>query len=133
MMNPYEQLLPQIQKINKTQQKICDSFVDIYKDKAFEDITIKVVCKNIPIARSTFYQYFNNVWEVKDLIENNFIAGLLKSSYQLKFFDYNSQVYVDYLNSILAFLKKNKLLFYILLVLKHDASFIYKYKISILI
>lgn len=68
---------------------------------------------------------------MKGLIENNFIAGLLKSSYELKFFDYNSQVYVDYLNSTLAFLKKNKLLFYILLVLKHDASFIHKYKISI--
>lgn len=130
-MNPYEEQLCQITYLNKTQQKICDAFLKIYKDKEFENITIKEICQSIPIARTTFYQYYNNIWEVKEDIESNFVAGLLKNSYDLKFFDYNSDIYNQYLHNTILFLKENQSLFYTFLVLRHDYSFYKKYKISI--
>ena len=130
-MNPYESQLCFYHRLNKTQKKICHAFLKIYQQKPLSEMTIKELCDSIPIARTTFYQYYGNLWDVKDIIEDNFVAGLLNSSYELKFFDYHSKVYKDYLDSTLAFLRENRSLFYVLLVQKHDYSFINKYKISI--
>lgn len=130
-MNPYKKQLSQYKALTDTENKICQSFIELYKKYSFEQITIKEICNQIPIARTTFYRYFNNTWEVKEVIEDNFVAGLLKSSYDLKFFDYTSENYILYLQSTLDFLEKNKDIFKLFLVTRCDPSFLKKYKISI--
>lgn len=131
MINPYESKLCYEHHLSKTEKKICNTFIKIYEHKDFDKITIKEICDGVPVARSTFYQYFNNTREVKDMIEDNFIYGLLKSSYDLKYFNYDSKTYEQYIYSTLAYFKENRYLFKVFLVTNHDLSFIQKYKISI--
>lgn len=130
-MNRYEKQLCHEHKLNKTEKRICQAFIKIYEHKEFDHITIKEICDQTPIARTTFYQYFNNTREVKDVIEDNFVYGLLKNSYDLKHFDYQSESYREFMYSTLAFFKENRYLFKVFLVINHDLSFLEKYKISI--
>lgn len=131
MNNPYESKLCIEYHLNKTEKKICQTFIKLYEYKDFDKITIKEICTLAPIARTTFYQYFSNIKEVKDIIEDNFIYGLLKNSYDLKYFHYQSKVYEQYIYSTLSYFKENRYLFKVFLVINHDLSFIEKYKTSI--
>lgn len=131
MINPYEEKLPDFRNINKTEQKICNSFINLYQKQSFEVITIKEICRNAHIARTTFYNYFGNTWEVRSLIEDNFVAGLLHASYNLNNFDFEAPNYQSYLQSTLFFLERNRKIFKMFLVDHPSTSFIEKYKLSI--
>lgn len=68
---------------------------------------------------------------MQELIEDHFVSGLLTASYELKFFDFESQVFQDYLLSTSVFLEEHRVMFRFLLVDHPTTSFIEKYKISI--
>ncbi len=129
-MNPYKNQLCQAVEYVGIQKNICDAFVELYKSKEFDSITIKELCERVPIARTTFYSYFNNTWEVKEMIESHFVLGLLNSSYGLIFFSFDEH-YDEYLKRTLQFLNENYELFKLLLVTRSSQSFLKKYKTSI--
>ncbi|GAF41177.1 hypothetical protein FC83_GL002140 [Agrilactobacillus composti DSM 18527 = JCM 14202] len=54
--------------LNNTQLKICDAFVALNDQYPVDMISIQQLCKRIPIARTTFYRYFNNICEVETLV-----------------------------------------------------------------
>lgn len=52
-----------------------------YATKNLEDITIKEICSNLSIARTSFYYYYGNVRDVLDEIENGILTGFFGVSY----------------------------------------------------
>lgn len=65
-----------MKKITKTCLKIHREILDLYRQKPLEDITIKEVCNNLGIPRTTFYYHYDSVRAVLLEIEDNFIQGL---------------------------------------------------------
>ncbi|MFT8399712.1 MAG: TetR/AcrR family transcriptional regulator [Lentilactobacillus diolivorans] len=55
-------------QVNTTQKKICQAFIELYARTPLELITIRQLCQSIPIARTTFYRYFDNVAQVEELL-----------------------------------------------------------------
>ena len=51
-----------------------------YARKDFTAITVKALCASTPVARTTFYSYFNNTDDVRCEIEDELIRGLLAVS-----------------------------------------------------
>ena len=66
--------------MNETKQAIWLSFIKIYEHKPYEKISIKEICINAPVARTTFYEYYENLEELKVEIEDTLIKGILQLS-----------------------------------------------------
>jgi len=57
----------------KTKQKFLDAFWKIYKEKRIERISIKEICQIAGYNRSTFYEYFIDIYDVLEQIEDKLI------------------------------------------------------------
>lgn len=55
----------------KTKGKIIDVFCELYMEKPIEKITIREITKKSGYNRSTFYQYFDDIYDLLDTIEND--------------------------------------------------------------
>jgi len=60
----------------QTKQNIMDAFWDLYCEKRIEKITVKEISHKAGYNRGTFYEYFSDVYDVLDLIENSLIPTL---------------------------------------------------------
>lgn len=60
----------------QTKQNLTDAFWKIYCDKGIEKITIKEVTEKAGYNRSTFYEYFTDVYDVLEQIEDALISNL---------------------------------------------------------
>ncbi len=52
-----------------TKESIQKTFIKLYSKMDYNSITIKELCIQIPIARTTFYSYYTNIDELKSDIE----------------------------------------------------------------
>lgn len=60
----------------QTKQNILDAFWSIYCEKRIEKISVKEITDKAGYNRSTFYQYFIDVYDVLDTIEKSLIPTL---------------------------------------------------------
>lgn len=58
-------------KKEKTKEKITESFLVLYQTTCFHKMTVKDICREANINRSTFYEYFIDIYDVLDTIENS--------------------------------------------------------------
>ena len=58
----------------QTKQKLIDSFWELYCEKNIEKITVKAITDNAGFYRSTFYEYFSDVYEVLEEIESTLLS-----------------------------------------------------------
>jgi len=61
---------------SQTKQNIIDAFWEIYCEKRIEEITVKEITNRAGYNRGTFYEYFSDVYDVLDDIENSLIPSL---------------------------------------------------------
>ena len=54
----------------RTKQKIYDSFFRLMSQKKWDKITVKELCAEAEITRGTFYQYFNDIYDLMETLEN---------------------------------------------------------------
>lgn len=59
-----------------TKQNIIDAFWDLYGEKRIEKITVKEITSKAGYNRGTFYEYFTDVYDVLEVIENSLIPSL---------------------------------------------------------
>lgn len=62
----------------KTRSKIKRTFIELYKKRDISSITVKDVCAGAGINRSTFYDYYKDVFDLREDIENETIDILQK-------------------------------------------------------
>ncbi len=65
--------------MNDTKQAIHTAFISLYRKHSFNQISVKELCIQTPVARTTFYSYYNNLAELKDEIEDELIEGIQSS------------------------------------------------------
>ncbi|ETT47970.1 MULTISPECIES: TetR/AcrR family transcriptional regulator [unclassified Paenibacillus] len=65
---------PQITE--KTRQKFIDVFCELYSQKPVEKISIQEIASRSGYNRSTFYQYFTDIYELLDTVENNLLHDI---------------------------------------------------------
>ena len=76
---------------NNTQAAIREAFIQLYKEKSPNRITVDMICRKSYISRSTFYKHYQNVNAVMSEIEHEVTNEMLRI-YQ----DYN---YINFLET----------------------------------
>ena len=60
----------------KTRQLFVDVFCELYSQKPIEKISIQEIANKSGYNRSTFYQYFTDIYELLDFVENDLLNDI---------------------------------------------------------
>lgn len=71
-----DRMTKQLFTTQKTKQRLADSFCELYQHKPIEKITIKEIVDKAGFNRSTFYQYFIDIYDVRDFVENDLLMEM---------------------------------------------------------
>lgn len=63
-------------KSEQTRQRIIQAFLNLIKEKKWEKITVKELCLKTEITRSTFYQYYSDIYELMEQIQHDLIQDM---------------------------------------------------------
>ena len=114
-----------------TKEAIKAQFMNEYARKDFSDITVKGLCAATPVARTTFYSYYNNTDEVRCEIEDELINGLLEVSKVVSAGSYPDMDFEIFMNETETYIKGNWTNIYSFLVRQPNLRFIRKWKDAI--
>ncbi|MFF2154778.1 TetR/AcrR family transcriptional regulator [Paenibacillus chitinolyticus] len=62
----------------KTRQKFIEVFCELYSQKPIEKISVQEIANKSGYNRSTFYQYFTDIYELVDSVENELLNDIKK-------------------------------------------------------
>lgn len=65
-------------RITKTKKYLYEGLLTLMKDKTFEEIKVSDICTIALINRSTFYDHFNDKFELLDSLINDLEKGLIE-------------------------------------------------------
>ncbi len=94
--------------MNKTKNKIKNTVINLLYKKPIEKITVKEITNRLEINRSTFYAYYQNLYNVIDEIEFEILNNIKKTIKE------NSD-FKEILIKTISYVKDNKKIFNILL------------------
>jgi AcrR family transcriptional regulator len=131
MENPYAGILAiQESAATPAQQALKGALIQLLGQKKMGDITVKQLCSQAYIARSTFYAYYSSIDEVLEDIENDMIARLAESNKQVMNRMARETSDMVFYSHTLALIAEHGRTFYTLLVANPDYRFIDKWKMS---
>lgn len=114
-----------------TKEAIQKEFIQIYLKKEYKHITVKEVCANTPVARTTFYYYYQNIDEIINEIEDNLIGGILQIASNVSSGDVQNMDFSVFLTQTLDYIKDNWQELEAFLVVQPNMRFIIKWKEAI--
>lgn len=113
--------------VSKTKQDLIDAFWCLYSKKRIEKITIKEITVKAGYNRSTFYEYFTDIYDVLEQIENSIIPNLDELP-PISILNRNNEVGLD---MFLKLYEQNEKYYSVLLGDNGDPAFASKLKNSI--
>lgn len=117
--------------MTQTKKSIQQTFMKLYNKYDYNKITIKSLCENIPIARTTFYSYYTNIDDVKCDIEDQLIHGLLEVTHNISKGNIPNMDFMLFLDATQSYIEENWDWIYIFLVKQENHRFINKWKNAI--
>lgn len=115
----------------ETIESIQTSFMALYEKQKFEKITVKELCANTPVARTTFYAYYNNTDDVKNEIEDRIIDGLRQVTDTISQGNIPEMDFIKFLDATQAYIEANWTWIYAFMVTQVNQRFIDKWKAAI--
>jgi AcrR family transcriptional regulator len=111
-------------KNNATREKLMEAFWLLYSKKRIENITIKEITQKAGYNRGTFYEYFLDVYDILEKIEDKIIPDIE----DLPPTEPSTTKQQDSLNEVISFYQRNAKYLTILLSDKGDPAFLNKLK-----
>lgn len=75
----------------KTRRNFIDVFCELYSQKPIEKISIQEIANKAGYNRSTFYQYFTDIYELLDFVENDLLSYIKEELANNELSTYNVQ------------------------------------------
>lgn len=107
------------QRVKLTKQLLKNSLIELMHTKPIGKITIKEICENADINRSTFYLYYTDQYALLKEIENELIAHAQE---HLEKIDSNTGS-LKYLEALLSYIEEHADIFRTLLCHQESLSF----------
>lgn len=107
-------------------------FMKEYAKKDFPAITVKALCASTPVARTTFYSYFNNTDDVRGEIEDELIRGLITVSEKVSGGDMVGMDFTVFMDETEQYIRDSWSDIYLFLVKQPNLRFIRKWKDAII-
>ena len=118
-------------KHDLTRQRIQDAFIESYADRTFDKLSVRQLCADLKISRTTFYKYYDDLYAVLGEIEDRLVSDLKainRSFYRIDFHKYRDGQPFDYFYETLDYIKDNGKYFKVLLSAGKGGQFIFKWK-----
>ncbi len=115
-----------------TKEAIKAQFMKEYIQKDFPVITVKALCAATPVARTTFYSYYDNTDDVRCEVEDDLIKGLLKVSEEVSSGNLPDMDFSRFMDETEGYIKDNWTYIYAFLVRQPNLRFIRKWKDAII-
>lgn len=119
------------EEIPAARDAIQRTFVRLYTKMPYDKITIRQLCAEAPIARTTFYFHYNNLGEVREDIESILLRGLLEIAEDTANGNYTTMDFRKFVLDTIDFIADNRDYFYAFLVAQPDPAFLDKWKVEI--
>ncbi len=109
------------QKVHRGQERvlknISQTFLDLLQTKAFEQISVRLICERSNYPRSTFYNYFSDKYDLLDYIWSTFADEIIQENRPFTasledLYDHFDRIYdliLSHLSSVKAVIKSNTL------------------------
>ncbi len=110
---------------------IKSQFMKEYVRKDFSDITVKALCAATPVARTTFYSYYDNMDDVLCEIEDEILKGLEDLTETISAGNLPAMDFALYMDAIEGYIREKWSTLYALLVVQPDLRLIRKWKDAI--
>lgn len=90
-------------RVAKTKKAIRNAFAKLLSEKNINDITIQDIADTADINRKTFYNYYSNIYQIVDEIENEIVTAFSKAIQDVDFNRDMNEPYVIFskLNTII--------------------------------
>ena len=117
-------------EFEKVYRQIQNTFMELFSERQIHQITVKQICEQVGIARTTFYNYFSDIYEVLESIEDLLIDDLKEINRNFFSQDFHGcgRDDFDYFYTTLTYIRENDYWFRVLLNKSKDGLFIYKWK-----
>lgn len=66
-------------RVKKSKKSIFDAFVNLRSKKELRKITVKELCEKALINKSTFYTYYEDMFDLSDKIESEVVDGIVST------------------------------------------------------
>lgn len=113
-----------------TKEQIFESFLRLYQSNPYEKITVKLICSESHVSRTTFYSYFDSVHAVLNEIEDRLISDVfaINEKFQwMNFRDWKKGDPFPFFAETVAYIREHFLAFQTLLS-RGDPRFIFLWK-----
>lgn len=117
--------------MTQTKEAIQSAFIKLYSCKSYEKMNIKQICVEAPVARTTFYEYYENIAELKEDIENTLINGILELDVKNRRDKVEESDLAEYFSRVFSYIKENWDVNYAFLVKQPNYEYIEKWKSAI--
>lgn len=107
-----------------TKKAIQDEFIKLYSQKNYNDITIKELCSQTPVARTTFYSYYRNMDDLKLDIETDLLKGIKELIACFMSKDLSSINMHDFMKLSMQYIRDNWNTVYAFLIIQPNIRFI---------
>ncbi|MBQ9305795.1 TetR/AcrR family transcriptional regulator [Butyrivibrio sp.] len=114
-----------------TKEAIKTQFMKEYMNKDFSQITVKGLCGSTPVARTTFYSYFENTSDVLEAVEDDLVKGLAEVPVKVCGGNLKELDFQVFLEELEKYIKENWTYIYAFLVTQPDLKFMRKWKDAI--
>ncbi len=114
-----------------TKTAIKTAFMKLYANKEFSRISVSELCAATPVARTTFYSYYDNTDSVRVEIEDELIQGLMNAVISNIDSSLSCADMDKALDAIESYIKEHWSSFRSFLITQPDLRFIGKWKNSI--
>lgn len=114
-----------------TDQLLKDTFIEMYKNKPVNKISVKEICSTAGLSRGTFYIYYENIYTLLEEIEEDLLLdlkSLVKIDTLIVYTEKDIPVFVKTIKNLIEYIKLHSTYFKALLGKNGDALFMYKIK-----
>ena len=91
-------------RIIKTKDKLYSAFLNMLKEKLFEEITVNEVCDTAGVRRATFYKHFNDKYDFLTVMTEDLIGKFDAKMQVGQYKSYPVEYHVVYVHRLIDFL-----------------------------
>ncbi|MEQ9764133.1 TetR/AcrR family transcriptional regulator [Streptococcus jiangjianxini] len=119
------------EELTETQQNIHQAFITLWETTSADKIRVKEICERTPIARSTFYTYYDSIEELKIDIEERTIQNLVDINRKLFRRPIQQVSDILFVETTLAYVVAHHHIFHAFLVAQPNLAFTELWKTAI--
>ena len=113
--------MPENRRVKMTKSMMKEALLELLEKKPLDKITVKDVCENADVNRSTFYSYYESIEQLLLEIEDDVLNQL--PMYPDSPEGYSHENFLSALEDFFDYVRNNERLFRILIVQRDSSSF----------